>query len=307
RPEVRRAPRQAQLAWPRRRPTARAVVAGPSALWTGAYIMDLNVKGSGSVKSCKLEGIESSTTVGDLKKKIADECGLSADQQRLFLKGKLLKDEDTLETSKVVSKATLFLVKGASGSSGGSGGSGTETKTTEAKSEAPAVTVPCVGGCGFFGTAAMENMCSKCYNKKHQAEKDKEDKAKKEKEEVEAKSKEDAKASEEGKGGCPSVHRQPWRRGLTTGADEEKPKRPVQEDVTKCWSCAKKIGLTGFTCRCGYAFCAKHRHAEDHNCDFDHQDFGRAILAKNNPNVSVEEKNLLGLGPALRWTPWLHP
>merc|ERR1719237_837900 len=32
----------------------------------------------------------------------------------------------------------------------------------------------------------------------------------------------------------------------------------------------KKLGLTGFTCRCGGLFCSIHRYSDKHQCDFDY-------------------------------------
>lgn len=249
--------------------------------------MELSVKGSGATKSFKISGIEGTITVLEFKKKCEEECSLSPDQQRLFLKGKLLKDEDTLEAAKVSDKSTLFLVKGASGGGGASGsaaGGGGEAKETKKEDETPLVSVPCLGGCGFFGTAKTENYCSKCYNKKHKDEQEKEEKEKKERQDASPKKEEDE-AKKEGEGAA--------KEGAGEAAAEEEDKRPEQTDRTKCWFCAKKCGLTGFECRCGYVFCSKHRYAEDHNCDFDHKGKGREILAKNNPNVAVSERGLL--------------
>merc|ERR1712048_381787 len=56
--------------------------------------------------------------------------------------------------------------------------------------------------------------------------------------------------------------------------------RPEQIDKTHCWTCAKHVGLTGVECRCGYIFCAHHRYAECHDCDFDHQGYHRSILER---------------------------
>jgi hypothetical protein len=67
----------------------------------------------------------------------------------------------------------------------------------------------------------------------------------------------------------------------------------VQRDRTRCWCCSRKCGLTGFTCRCGYVFCERHRHAEDHECDFDHQRLGQELIAKNNQKLQVKQWDIV--------------
>jgi len=52
-------------------------------------------------------------------------------------------------------------------------------------------------------------------------------------------------------------------------------------------SCRKKLGLTGFKCRCGYSFCGTHRYAESHECKFDYKTFERLKIADNNPLVQA--------------------
>lgn len=66
----------------------------------------------------------------------------------------------------------------------------------------------------------------------------------------------------------------------------------VQKDRSRCWFCSKKCGLTGFACRCGFTFCSRHRHAEDHECDFDHQKFGQELLQKCNPRLQAQQLEL---------------
>ena len=57
----------------------------------------------------------------------------------------------------------------------------------------------------------------------------------------------------------------------------------------RCYSCKKKVGLTGFECRCGGLYCGLHRYSDKHNCTFDYKSDGREQLAKANP-VIVGEK-----------------
>jgi hypothetical protein len=46
---------------------------------------------------------------------------------------------------------------------------------------------------------------------------------------------------------------------------------PVQTDESKCWDCKKYVGLLGFSCSCGFKYCALHRYPESHTCSFDHK------------------------------------
>lgn len=56
---------------------------------------------------------------------------------------------------------------------------------------------------------------------------------------------------------------------------------------SRCFSCRKKVGLTGFKCKCGHTFCGQHRYAEAHECTFDYKTAQRAKLAENNPLVQA--------------------
>lgn len=55
----------------------------------------------------------------------------------------------------------------------------------------------------------------------------------------------------------------------------------IQKNTNRCWSCNKKIGLTGIKCRCDYYFCSKHRYPEEHDCNINYQDINKIELKKS--------------------------
>ncbi|KAH7663940.1 AN1-like Zinc finger domain-containing protein [Dioscorea alata] len=55
--------------------------------------------------------------------------------------------------------------------------------------------------------------------------------------------------------------------------------------ANRCSSCRKRVGLTGFRCRCGDLFCARHRYSEFHDCSFDYKAAGREEISKANPLI----------------------
>jgi hypothetical protein len=77
------------------------------------------------------------------------------------------------------------------------------------------------------------------------------------------------------------------------GADAMSPLTASSVDKkkrNKCtWpTCNKKLGLTGFDCRCGGQFCPLHRYANEHNCTFDYKEHGQNEIRKNMPVVQAE-------------------
>ncbi|KAF6080004.1 zinc finger AN1-type containing 6 [Phyllostomus discolor] len=65
----------------------------------------------------------------------------------------------------------------------------------------------------------------------------------------------------------------------------EKPK----QKKNRCFLCRKKVGLTGFECRCGNVYCGVHRYSDVHNCSYNYKADAAEKIRKENP-VVVGEK-----------------
>lgn len=70
---------------------------------------------------------------------------------------------------------------------------------------------------------------------------------------------------------------------VSTTSETKKKNRCVFE------GCKRKVGLTGFDCRCGGLYCWEHRYSDKHNCEFDYKELGQDQIRKNNPIVVGEK------------------
>ncbi|XP_042442616.1 zinc finger A20 and AN1 domain-containing stress-associated protein 11-like [Zingiber officinale] len=60
---------------------------------------------------------------------------------------------------------------------------------------------------------------------------------------------------------------------------------PPTKEVKRCLVCSRRVGLTGFRCRCGELFCGEHRYSDRHDCSFDYKAAARDAIARANPVV----------------------
>lgn len=75
----------------------------------------------------------------------------------------------------------------------------------------------------------------------------------------------------------------------TAGSEGVGAPEPPRPKKNRCFMCRKKVGLTGFGCRCGNIFCGIHRYSDKHDCPYDYKADAAAKIRKENPMVVAEK------------------
>ncbi|KAM9735588.1 AN1-type zinc finger protein 5-like [Menidia menidia] len=75
----------------------------------------------------------------------------------------------------------------------------------------------------------------------------------------------------------------------TAGSEEVENPEPPKPKKNRCFTCRKKVGLTGFDCRCGNLFCGIHRYSDKHSCPYDYRSEAAAKIRKENPMVVADK------------------
>ncbi|VDO05153.1 unnamed protein product [Rodentolepis nana] len=152
----------------------------------------------------------------------------------------------------------------------------------------------CRQGCGYFGHAIFDGFCSQCH-KRLQDEKNPSEPRVSSSQEIVSKS--------QSFNGRSSPELTPDK-SSNDSPNAEFPTSDVVEDTStadasepkpskhpRCLMCNKRVGLTGFTCRCGGLFCTVHRYSDAHQCQFDYRESGQADIRKANPQVISSKIN----------------
>ncbi|GAB4855043.1 hypothetical protein Ancab_023628 [Ancistrocladus abbreviatus] len=149
----------------------------------------------------------------------------------------------------------------------------------------------CANNCGFFGTPAALNFCSKCFREQQEREA----KALPNVGKIQTTANLTASSSPSSPIQVsllplksPSFADNSDRRDVGTSFKEGATATAVQ---SHCGACRRRVGLLGFKCKCGTVFCGSHRYPEQHECSFDFKSMEREAIAKANPEPTGDRWN----------------
>ncbi|KAI5081443.1 hypothetical protein GOP47_0004626 [Adiantum capillus-veneris] len=148
----------------------------------------------------------------------------------------------------------------------------------------------CSNNCGFFGSSTTLNLCSQCYRDVLLKQ---------------AKVAEVA-AAMSAVHAHPLLENEPHQQaeisvetasskgaiseaGATSSEGAKSLAEQPSQKPNRCLTCNKRVGLTGFKCRCGGLFCSLHRYNDKHDCTFDYKAAAQNSIRKANPVVRADK------------------
>jgi hypothetical protein len=146
-----------------------------------------------------------------------------------------------------------------------------KTEKEETEFKVPETIPLCVNNCGVTGNPATNNMCQKCFSGTTTSSSSASSAA----------SKSSPKVFHRSSSSRSAEMRKEAKTALSTSGASDRPR----SEVNRCAGCRRKVGLTGFRCRCGELFCSEHRYTDRHVCSYDYKAAGREAIARENPVV----------------------